>query len=177
MERGRGSAFGSFFLSSSHFGRGGGLMEKKSGLSFCAPPRVKAREGKKKKGNAVDRRNSTATAALLLLSPLLFLFPATRGELFSPFLVRRCLFIDRLPLFWRAEGESKSAERDNQRRQSPLSLSLLGEEGAVGHWLSSSSASSSSPFVREKLFVERRPTDRSCSRGHRRDSSGCLCEF
>ena len=124
MERGRGSAFGSFFLSSSHFGRGG-LMEKKLGLSFCAPspPRVKAREGKKKVGNAVDRRHSTATAALLLLSPLLFLFPATRGELFSPFLVRRCLFIDRLPLFWRAEGESKSAERDNQRRQSPLSLS------------------------------------------------------
>jgi hypothetical protein len=58
-----------------------------------------------------------------------------------------------------------------------LSLSLLGEEGAVGHWLSSSAASSSSPFVREKLFVERRPTDRSCSRGHRRDSSGYLCEF
>jgi len=152
-------------------------MEKKLGLSCCAPPpRVSARGGKKR-GQCRRQTPSTATAALLLLSPLLFLFPATRGELFSPFLVRSCLFIDRLPLFWRAEGESKSAERDNQRRQSPLSLSLLGEEGAVGHWLSSSSASSSSPFVREKLFVERRPTDRSCSRGHRRDSSGCLCEF
>ena len=123
MERGRGSAFGSFFLSGSHFGRGGADGKKIGPLFLCPPPRVKAREGKKKEGNAVDRRHSTATAALLLLSPLLFLFPATRGELFSPFLVRRCLFIDRLPLFWRAEGESKSAERDNQRRQSPLSLS------------------------------------------------------
>lgn len=122
MERGRGSAFGSFFQAA--ISGGGGLMEKKLGLSFCAPPPPrKSARGGKKRGQCRRQTPSTATAALLLLSPLLFLFPATRGELFLPFLVPRCLFIDRLPLFWRAEGESKSAERDNQRRQSPLSLS------------------------------------------------------